>query len=168
GATAVLDHCKQVLDLFAATQIIDNIIHQLDYLMHQRIGISLGALAEIDHLAVEPPALRTPLVFVDQRAPVDAKGGVLFEHRVELDDQRLHRRSQRDTLVDASGDVADTEFERAELWVRAHIPPELLAVVDRAGADQQIDIAIELGARYERRRYAGARKVRKDRTAIGL
>ena len=68
----------------------------------------------------------------------------------------------------AAADVADAELQRAELRVRAHVPPDLLAVVDRAGADQQIDIAIELGARHERRRDAGAREVRKDRAAVGF
>src|SRR6185503_20272892 len=88
------------------------------------------ALAEVDQLAVDAPARRAPLVFLDQRAVVAAEPEIALAQPEELDDDRLRERGDRNRRARRRRHVADAEFQRAERRMRPQVPPDLLRVVD--------------------------------------
>lgn len=65
------------------------------------------------------------------------------------------------------GDVADAEFERVEDRVEADVPPDLLRVIDAAGLDEQVNVAVELVDRFEEIGNACAWETLEDLKAVG-
>src|SRR6185295_20157892 len=92
--------------------------------------------AEVDHLRVDAPAARPPLVLEDQGAPVFPPPEILLAQLEELHADRLDERRDRHGLVHPHGNVADAELDRVEEGVRPQVPPDLLAVVDAVGLDE--------------------------------
>ena len=68
------------------------------------------------------------------------KPRLLLAQPVQLDDDRLGQRRQRDRRARRRRHVADAELERAEGRVRPQVPPDLLAVVDAVQLDQHVDV----------------------------
>ena len=87
---------------------------------------------------------------------------------VELDRHGLEERGEGDRLLDPHRHVADAELEGVEERVRADVPPDLLAVVDAVGLDQQLDVVVVLGEAAEVVRDAGAREAVEDHAAVRL
>jgi hypothetical protein len=104
---------------------------------------ALRLLPEVDQVAVQPVADGAPLVLLDQVRRVDAEGGVVAPHLVELGDDGLHERGDADGLLHPRADVEEAELERGEGVVRAHVPVDLGPVRDAPGADQLVVQVLE-------------------------
>ena len=127
-----------------------------------------GAAAEVDQASIEPVAGRAPLVFFDQRARVDAEAQVLLAQAVELHDDRLGKRGQRDGYARRRGHIADAELQRAERRVRPQVPPHFLRVVDAVELDEGLQVVLVLAPRVELIRNARAGKPPEDGRSIGF
>src|SRR6185295_17829910 len=121
---------------------------------------------EVNQLPFESPAHRAPLVLLNQHAPVQTETKILIDQLIQLRDNRLKQRRNRKRVVDARGNITNTKFERREVWMRSNVPPDLFAVVDTAGLNQQIDVALERTVRIEVIGNVGARKLFEDFCAI--
>src|SRR6185503_12368835 len=136
--------------------------------MNQIAGWHFLLFAEVDHLAIKSITNRTPLVFLNQQAPVEPKSEVPLHEQVELSHNSLKQRGNRNCIVHSSGDVADAKLKSREERMRPHVPPNLLAVVDTTGLNKQVDIPLETSVRIEVIRNVSARKLFEDFAAIRL
>src|SRR5262249_5960061 len=97
-------------------------------------------LAEVDEAAVDAITHCSPLVLGDQRRHVLSKPEVLLPKLQELGADRLGERGDAHGLLQARRLVAAAELQGGMVWVRAEVPPYLLAVVDGPGADEQLQV----------------------------
>src|SRR5206468_2406149 len=81
GARAVLHDCVNVLDLFAAAQLVNNVIDEIEQFQDQVTYRHFLLLAEINQFSVESPANGPPLVLLNQSAPIEPESHV---HPIEL------------------------------------------------------------------------------------
>src|SRR5689334_18670030 len=94
-ARAVGQDLLHVVHLAAAPQIAHDVVDELDELQREIAHRHLAALAEVDQLAVDPPARGAPLVLLDERAMVAAEAEVAFAEAKQLHDDRLRERGDR-------------------------------------------------------------------------
>ena len=149
----------------AASQIVHDIIDEIEKLFAEFAHGDFGLLAEVDQIAFDAPARRAPFVFLDQRARVHPVAHVLGVEIMELDDDGLRQRSDCDCVLDSRRDIADSKFESAEDGVRAHVPPDFFCVVDAAQLDEQADVIFVLAPGIEVVRNSGARESAENRGA---
>src|SRR5438105_1888097 len=135
GAGAVGENPLHVFDLAPAPQIADDVVDELEQLEREIAHRHLAPLAEVDQLAVDPPARGAPFVLLDERAVVAAEAEVPLAEPVQLHDDRLRERRDRNRRARRRRHVANAELERAEGGMRAQIPPDLLGVVDAVELD---------------------------------
>src|SRR5204863_5464795 len=109
-----------------------------------------------DELSPDAEARGALLVFVQERAPVEAPSHVLRVELPQLDGDGLKQRGEADGLVDAHRHVAHTELESREERVGTHVPPDLLRIVDAVGLHQRADVLVELAGAAEVVGYARA------------
>src|SRR5205807_2372927 len=157
-----------VLDRLPRAQLIHDIVDELDELDREVSHRDLRLLAEVDQVAVDAIADSSPLVLGDQSRHVLAKTEVARAELEQLGADGLHQGCEADRLLEPGRHVAHAELEGWKARVGAEVPPDLLAVVDRAGLDQELDVVLVLVVRGDVRRNAGARKVRPDDTSIRL
>src|SRR6185369_16209943 len=93
---------------------------------------------------------------------------ILVDQLIQLRDNRLKQSRNRERVVDARRNITNTKLECRKVWMRPNVPPDLLAVVDTFGLDQQIDVALEPAVRIEVIRNIGTRKLFEDFCAIRL
>ena len=87
-----------VLHLLAAAQFVHHVVDEpLDQLADQVAGRQFLLLAEVDQLAVQTVADRSPLVLLDQVEWVDAEGHVVAAQLPHLGDDRLEDGRHDDT-----------------------------------------------------------------------
>src|SRR5262249_48780208 len=141
--------------LAAGTEFVDGVIDEIEHLRHEVAERHLDLLSEIDQFAFDAPAAGPPLVLEDQGAPVHAKSQILLAKFPELEANRLDQRRERQRFFQAHHGVANAELDRFEEGMRPHVPPNLLAVVDGVGLDEDSDILVKL-----RRRLKGLGNVR--------
>src|SRR5256885_5632504 len=141
-ARAVGQDLLHVLHLAPAPQIVHDIVDELDELEREIAHRHLAPLAEIDQLAIDPPARGAPLVLLDQRAMIAAEAEVALAEAKQLHDDRLRERGDRDRRARRGRHVAGSELERAAGRGRAQGPPDLLAVVDAVEPDQRPDVLL--------------------------
>src|SRR5689334_16233446 len=73
GARAVGENLLHVVHFPPAPEIADHVVDELEQLERELAHRHLAALAEVDQLAVDPPAGGAPLVLLDERAVVAAE-----------------------------------------------------------------------------------------------
>src|SRR2546425_4245256 len=132
-----------MLDLFARAEIVEYVVDEVQQLANQIFYRNFLLLAEINHLPVEPPTHGAPFVFLDQHAAIEAETEILIDQFVELGDDGLEERGDSDCVVNARGNIADAKLQCGKEWMRPVIPPNFLAVVDAAGPNQQVDVALK-------------------------
>src|SRR5262249_58779823 len=107
---------------------------------------------EADLCPPAPPAGAPPFVLEDQGPPVHAESQILLAKLPELETDRLDQGRERERFFQAHHRVADAKLDRLEKGMWAHVPPDLFAVVDRVGLDEDADVLVKLGGRLERLR----------------
>src|ERR1044071_3258608 len=125
-------------------------------------------LTEVNQLSFESPSHSAPLVLLHQHTPVQTEPEILVDQLIQLRDNRLKQRRNRERVVDARRNITNTKFKCREIWMRSNVPPDLLSVIDTFGLDQQIDVALERAVRIEVIRNIGTRKLFEDFCAIGF
>src|SRR5262249_3275231 len=95
GAGAIRQNFPHVLALTPALEPIDDVVDEGQQLEREVAHRHLAALAEVDQLAVDAPPRGAPLVLFDQRAMIAAEAQVPLTQPVQLDDDRLRERSNR-------------------------------------------------------------------------
>src|SRR5207244_8888962 len=151
-----------VFDFFARAEIVHHVVDEIQQLANQILRRNFLLLAEINHLPVEAPAHGAPLVFLNQHAAIEPEAEILIDQFVEFGDDGLEERSDSDCVVNARGNVADAKLERGKERMRPGITPNLFAVVDAAGLDQQIDVSLKPGIGIEVIGNVSALKLIKD------
>ena len=151
-----------MLDLFSRTERIENIIHKIQQLVNEVLYRDLFLLAQIQQLAVQAVADRAPLVLEDQSPMIDAEAEVTVDEKMKFCDECLKECGDRDRIINASWNVANTKFECWELVMRPDIPPDLGAVLNTVHLYKQINIALILCVRFKMIRDLGARELLKD------
>src|SRR5438046_1790858 len=121
GARPVGEDRPHVLDLASAIQLVDDIVDELEKLERELAHRHFCPAAEVDQLAVEPPARRPPLVLFDQAAMIRAEAEVSRPQLVQLDDDRLGERGDGDRCARSGRHVADAELQRSERRMRADV-----------------------------------------------
>src|SRR5213076_1773904 len=94
-------------------------------------GTGLAGL-EVDQLAREAVADRTPEVLLDQAVRVVGERLALVERVRDADGQRVAEGGERAGLGQVGLRVADADLDRREREVRADAPPDLRVLLDRA------------------------------------
>src|SRR6185295_5621148 len=115
-----------ILELLAASEIVNNIINKIEQLQNQIPNRHFGLLSKVYQLAIKPPPNRPPFVFLNQRTSVESETHV---HTVELRKFRhdcLDQCRQRYHFIDARWNVANTKLQRRKLRMRSNVPPDLL------------------------------------------
>src|SRR3954468_8044753 len=92
GARPVAENLAHVLDLAPAAELVDDIVDEFEQLERQFPHRHFAPLAEVNQLAVEPPARGAPLVLFDQRAMIAPEPEIPETQAVQLDDDRLRQR----------------------------------------------------------------------------
>src|SRR6185503_20002768 len=157
-----------VFDLFAASQLVQNIVYEIEQLEDQIPNRHLFLFAEVDQLPIEAPPHRPPLVLLNKGAAVEPEPKVLTIELVQFSDYGLDQRRKGDHLIDLRREVAYPEFQSREGRMRSYVPPYLLRLVDAAGLQQKSDIVVILGPGAEIVGYIGARELLEDLTAIAF
>ena len=133
-----------VLDGLAGAEVIDHVVDELHELQCQVSHGNLCLLPEVDEAAVDPVTDGPPLVLRDQRRHVFAEAQVSGSQLEQLGADGLHQRSQANGLLEPRRHVADAKLDGGEARVSAQVPPDFLAVVDRACLDEQLDVVLVL------------------------
>src|SRR5207245_7926087 len=133
-----------VLDRLPRAQLIHDIVDELDDLDRELSHRDLRLLAEVDQVAVDAIPNRSPFVLGDQSRHVLAKTEVACAELQQLGADGLHQGGEADRLLEPGRHVAHSELEGWKARVGAEVPPDLLAVVDRAGLDQELDVVLIL------------------------
>src|SRR5205823_5917226 len=144
GASALFADRADVLTVLTGAEIVDDVVDESEPLLGEVGHRHLPLLAPVDELAGNAVAGRAPLVLGDERRWVLAEPEILLTKLQELRDRRLHERDDAHRLVDARRGVADPELDRRVQVVRPEIPPDLLAVVDGVGLDEELDVVLPL------------------------
>src|SRR5207244_162194 len=110
-ARAVGEDRADILNLAAAPELVDDIVDKREELERELAHRHLGAAAEVDQLAVEAPARRTPFVLLDQAAVIHAKSEIARPQLIQLDDDRLGERGDGNRGARRRRHVADPELE---------------------------------------------------------
>ena len=167
-AAAHLQHFVDVIDFVSRSQLVDNVVDQVEILEHQFLDRHFFLFAEVDELAFQAVTASAKLVFADERAAVYTialVGGMqLPKHQC----RGLNQRSDGQSLVQPHGKIAHAYFDGFEERMRPDVPPDLLAVVDAVRPYQQIDERFVIGPVGEDVRYAGSREALEHFTAIRL
>src|SRR5215471_2973513 len=161
-AGAVVQDPVYPLDLVARAELVHDVVHELEHFPGELAEGDLDLLAEVDQLTVDAVAAGPPLVLEDQRPAVAPPAQVLGAQLVELDADGLDQGRQRNRLVGPHRDVAHAELDRLEEGVRADVPPDLLAVIDAVGLDQEPHEIVELLGRVEGLRDGGTGEAVED------
>src|SRR5438477_3926779 len=157
-----------VVELLAAAQFVNHVVDKREQLEDQIANGNLRLLTEVDQLAVQAPADCSPLVFLNERAPIKTKAHI---HPIELGkfrDYRLNERGERNDFVDSRRYVTDAKLQGRECRVRADIPPYLLRFVDAPCLEEKIDVVVELRIGAEVIGNVGSREFLEDLRAIAL
>src|SRR5580700_1502869 len=165
GTGALVQDGVNVFDGAATPKVVDYIVHKLEQFGRQLAHRYFGFLAEVDQLAFDAIARRTPFVLLNERAAVEAETHVPGVQAVQLDDDGLRERGNGHGLFDFRGDVAHAELQRPERRVRAHVPPDFLSGVDAVELDQEIREIFVGAPGLELLGNAGARKAAEYRSA---
>src|SRR5688572_5934559 len=168
GARPFSQHRVDVLDLFPAAQIVDDIVQELEEFECERPHRDFDSLSKVDELAVDAPPRRPPFVLFNQRSPIQPESEVVRVEAMQLDDNRLAEGRKHYRDVGLGGNVADPELQRAEGRVRAYVPPDLLSIVDAPEIDQELDVIVVLAPGPEVIRHTRTRESPEDGRAIGL
>src|SRR5580704_16599097 len=76
GAGAFAQNCVHVLDGAAAAEIVDNIIDEFEQFGGELAHRDFRFFAEIDELALDAITRGTPLIFLDEGAPIQTEAHV--------------------------------------------------------------------------------------------
>src|SRR3989442_742834 len=167
-ARAFVHDRVDILNGAPAAQVVHDVVHEFEQFGNELAHGHFGFLAKVDEFSIDAVTRRAPLVFFDECAPVKAPTDVALVQAVELHNDRLGERGDRHRLFHFGGDIEHAEFEGAEGGVRAHVPPNLFAVVDAVQLDEKI-YKIFVGAPgFELFGHTGARKAAEDRRAKRL
>ena len=63
---------------------------------------------------------------------------------MQLENDRLHQRRERDRVVHAGLGIANSELERVEERMEPDVPPDLLGVIDAVSANKQLKVILVL------------------------
>src|SRR4030095_11883622 len=151
-----------MLNLLPRAQIVEHVVDKFQKLSHQIPRWYFLLLAKINHHAVEAPTHGAPLVFLNQHAPVQTKAEVLFNQFRQLGDNRLKQGGDRDGVINARGNIADSKLQWWGERMRPAVPPDLLPVVNATCLDQQLDVTLKARIRVEMVGDVSARKLLKD------
>ena len=88
----------------------------------------------------------------------------------------MHQRRDSDRLIDGGADIADADLERAEVFMRPAVPPNLGVIgfaiapplAERADLPKGLDEPLEFTEGRKDRRGARARQVLEDDAAVAL
>src|SRR5687767_284610 len=149
GAGAIAENRPDIFDLAPAAQLVDDVVHELEQLDGEVAHRHFLPASEVDQLAVESPARGPPLVLFDQPAVIDAESEITAPELVQLHDDRLRKGRDRNRRPRRSRNVADSELQGAERWMRPDVPPDLLGVVEAVQLHEQIDVLVIFAPRLE-------------------
>src|SRR5437667_513282 len=158
----------EVLDLLPRAECVDHIVDELEELNGKVPHRHLGLLAEVDELGIHPAAHRPPLVLLDEARKVASEALILVAEHQELCADRLDERGKTERLLDTRRGIADAELDRGKERVRPQIRPDLPAVVDGSGLDEELDEILVLVIAREVRRSAGAGETTPDHLPVRL
>ncbi len=144
GAGPLVQDRVDVLGLGADPQLVEDIVQQLEQLRYQLANGSLLLLAEVDQPALDAVADGPPLVLVDQMETVEPPRPIRLTQLDQLGDDAEDEGRYADRFVDLGTDVADPELECREPGVGPDVPADLGGLVDAAGLDQSVDVALML------------------------
>src|SRR5262245_14571880 len=143
--------------------------HPLDQLLERRARGPHLMRAEVDQLTAQTPANRAPEVLLDLTMLRVEQLLALVDRPCDARRQCVRERRERDRLVLERLRVADPDLDGREREVRAHRPPHLGVLVDRARVEEEADVVLERLPVAVRVRHAAARKeLREDLRAHGL
>src|SRR6266849_6852382 len=162
GAGALVENGVNVLDGAAAAEVVDHVVDEGEQLDGKIAHGHFGLLAEIDELAFDAVASGAPLVFFDERTAVQAEAHISSVQAMQLDDDGLGERGDGHGFFNLSGDIAHAELEGAERWMRANVPPDLLAGVDAVELDEEAEEIFVGAPGFELFGDAGAREAAED------
>src|SRR4029077_7425934 len=106
-------------------------------------------LAEVDQLAIDPIARRPPLLLHQQRPSSERDPGIRRVQPIQFRRRRLNQRRQRNRLLDAHRNIANSKLERVKEWMRPDVPPDFFRVIDAVSLDQKLDVAVILSPAWE-------------------
>ena len=73
---------------------------------------------------------------------------------MQLDDDRLNDRGERDGVIHARLRITDADLEGVEKRVEPDVPPNLFRVIDAVRAHEQLAVILVFGEAFERIRDA--------------
>src|SRR3954454_5078033 len=147
-----LDQVGEPHELVLAAQFPRVLAEVLDDAEGHLLRGDLQALVEVDQLSLDPDQRRANLVVVDQLVRVvDARQALVVEG-IEAMGQRQREGGESNRALDPRLLVEDTELDRAEIRVGAHVPPQVGVVLDRPALHHLLDaVGVGLPAAVVRR-----------------
>ena len=168
GARAALENRVNVLDFFAAAEVVDHVVDEFQQLVNQAREPAPRSVCRSRSACRRAPTAPRATCSPGSERGDRAGSPCSVDRACTACDDRLDQRRESDHLVDSRWDVADAELERRESRMRAHVPPDFLAVVDAAGLEQKVDVVVILGIRAEVVGDVSARELLEDLGAIAL
>src|SRR5207253_26128 len=157
-----------VFGLLTRAESVDHVVDELEELDGKVLHRHLGLLAEVDELGIHPAAHRPPLVLLDEAREVASEALILVAEHQELCADGLDERGETERLLDTRRGIAHAKLDRGKEGVRPEIPPDLPAVVDGSGLDEELDEILVLVIAREVRRSAGAGETTPDHLPVRL
>src|SRR5256886_6080261 len=108
GTRSHLQDLVNVIDLFARIELVHNVVDEFKILVDQIARCNLFLFSEINQLAIQTIARRTPLVFHDQSAPIEAESLISGIQLVQLRNRGLDERRQRNSFIHSHRNIANT------------------------------------------------------------
>ena len=93
----------------------------------------------VDDFGVESEAGGAPFVLLDHHGVAIALVHAVVDLVGEVGDEAVYEGGEGHGVVEVAGDVADADFNGAEVVVGADVPPDFADGVDEAGVDEVVD-----------------------------
>src|SRR5712691_4960802 len=122
-------------------ELIGDGLHPFDELLEPRPGGDRLAALEVDQLSREAPADRAPEVLLEQPVRPRRERLALVERSRDPCGQRIHEGNERARLGQLRLRIADADLDRRKDEMRAHAPPDLRVLGDRARLVEEANVA---------------------------
>src|SRR5437588_11545782 len=103
--------------------------------MDETARLHFATPPKIDQLSIKPVTRGPPAILINQAPRINPEGRVLPQQLVELADDCLHHRRQRNRVFDAALGIANPKLQSVEKRMEPNVPPDFLRVINAVGRD---------------------------------